>query len=104
MSSISDDLAQVLDKAETIAIAVTLADLEQAKPGILSHARKPYYQLAMTCRGTALGIATALLGGLIVYGTVNRLVGLRLDAEEEFNGADLSIHKITASAERETSW
>ena len=60
--------------------------------------------LASQVAGTALGIATALLGGLIVYGTVNRLVGLRLDAEEEFNGADLSIHKITASAERETSW
>jgi Amt family ammonium transporter len=31
-------------------------------------------------------------------------VGLRLDAEEEFNGADLSIHQISASAERETNW
>jgi Amt family ammonium transporter len=33
------------------------------------------------------------------------LVGMRLDAEEEFNGADLSIHKISStSAERETLW
>jgi Amt family ammonium transporter len=31
-------------------------------------------------------------------------VGLRLDPEEEFNGADLSIHKVSATAERETSW
>ena len=30
--------------------------------------------------------------------------GLRLDAEEEFNGADLSIHKITATPEREPNW
>ena len=54
--------------------------------------------------GTGLGITIAMIGGFVVYGTVNRLVGLRLDAEEEFNGADLSIHKITSSAERETSW
>ena len=54
--------------------------------------------------GTALGIAIALIGGFAVYGVVKRVVGLRLDAEEEFNGADLSIHKITSSAERETSW
>jgi len=54
--------------------------------------------------GTAMGIAVAVSGGLIVYGTLKKLVGLRLDAEEEYNGADLSIHKITATAERETLW
>ena len=32
------------------------------------------------------------------------MIGLRLDAEEEFNGADLTIHKITATPEREPSW
>jgi Amt family ammonium transporter len=31
-------------------------------------------------------------------------VGLRLDAEAEFNGADLSIHKISATPEREAQW
>ena len=31
-------------------------------------------------------------------------MGLRLDPEEEFNGADLTIHKIGATAERETAW
>jgi Amt family ammonium transporter len=54
--------------------------------------------------GTLLGIAVAVIGAGIVYGTLKATLGLRLDPEEEFNGADLSIHKIGASAERETSW
>jgi len=51
-----------------------------------------------------IGVAVALIGSALVYGTLKRLVGLRLDPEEEFNGADLSIHKVSATAERETSW
>jgi Amt family ammonium transporter len=54
--------------------------------------------------GTAMGILIALAGGFLVYGALKAVVGLRLDAEEEFNGADLSIHNITATAERETNW
>jgi ammonium transporter, Amt family len=54
--------------------------------------------------GTLMGIAIALIGGFLVYGGVKKLVGIRLDAEEEFNGADLSIHKISATAERESGW
>jgi Amt family ammonium transporter len=54
--------------------------------------------------GTALGIAVAVAGGLIVYGALKATVGIRLDAEQEFNGADLSIHKITASPDREPRW
>jgi len=54
--------------------------------------------------GTVLGVAVALTGGFAVYGMLKYLVGLRLDPEEEYNGADLSIHKITSSAERETLW
>jgi Amt family ammonium transporter len=54
--------------------------------------------------GTALGIAIAVTGAAIVYGALKATVGLRLDAEEEFNGADLTIHKISATAERETAW
>ena len=46
--------------------------------------------------GTALGIVIALLGGLLVYGVIKRLHGLRLSQEEEYYGADLSIHKIGA--------
>ncbi|CAM8653762.1 AmtB Ammonia permease [Oxalobacteraceae bacterium] len=54
--------------------------------------------------GTALGIAIAVVGGVLVYGLLKITVGIRLDAEEEYEGADLSVHKITATAERETSW
>ena len=54
--------------------------------------------------GTVLGISIALAGGFIVYGLLKKTVGIRLDAEEEFNGADLSIHKISATAERESGW
>lgn len=51
--------------------------------------------------GTVLGVAIALVGGFAVYGALKLLVGLRLDPEQEFNGADLSIHKISATAERD---
>jgi Amt family ammonium transporter len=54
--------------------------------------------------GTLGGVAIALIGSLVVYGTLKQLVGLRLDPESEFNGADLSIHKVSATAERETNW
>jgi Amt family ammonium transporter len=49
--------------------------------------------------GTLAGVGIALVSGFVVYGLLKAVVGLRLDAEEEFNGADLSIHKITATAE-----
>jgi Amt family ammonium transporter len=49
--------------------------------------------------GTGLGIAIALIGGAVVYGTLKKLIGIRLGQEEEFDGADLSIHKIASSAE-----
>jgi Amt family ammonium transporter len=54
--------------------------------------------------GTLMGIAIALIGGFVVYGTIRSLANLRLDPEEEFNGADLSIHRISSTAERETLW
>ena len=47
--------------------------------------------------GTALGIAIALIGGVLVYGIIKAVVGLRLSEEQEFQGADLSIHRIAAS-------
>ncbi|GAB4289147.1 MAG: ammonium transporter [Thiohalomonadaceae bacterium] len=49
--------------------------------------------------GTVLGIVIAFTGGLAVYGALKRLVGIRLSEEEEFHGADLSIHKIMAEPE-----
>jgi Amt family ammonium transporter len=54
--------------------------------------------------GTSLGVAIALGGGFIVYGTLKKTIGIRLDPEDEFNGTDLSIHNITSSPERETLW
>jgi Amt family ammonium transporter len=54
--------------------------------------------------GTALGVVWALTGGFVVYGVLKMTVGLRMSQEEEFEGADLSIHKISASPERESSW
>ena len=49
--------------------------------------------------GTLLGVGIAFGGGLIVYGVIRALMGLRLSQEEEYNGADLSIHKISAEAD-----
>ena len=54
--------------------------------------------------GTLAGIAWALLGGLVVYGGIRAVTSLRLTPEEEYEGADLSIHKIGATPEREASW
>ncbi len=49
--------------------------------------------------GTGLGIVIALAGGVIVYGGLKKLVGIRMSQEDEYEGADLSIHKIGATAE-----
>ena len=49
--------------------------------------------------GTGLGVVIAFAGGVIVYGVLKKAVGIRLSAEEEFNGADLSIHQIGSTAE-----
>jgi Amt family ammonium transporter len=46
--------------------------------------------------GTLMGIVVALVGAAIVYGALNKFMGLRLSQEDEFNGADLAIHKISA--------
>jgi len=54
--------------------------------------------------GTAIGIGVAVIGGLVIYQVLKRTVGLRLDPEQEFEGADLSIHKIGATPDREPSW
>ncbi len=49
--------------------------------------------------GTLMGIAVAVIGGVIIYGAIKLFMGLRLDEEEEFDGADLSIHKIESTSE-----
>ncbi|RZG77242.1 ammonium transporter [Acinetobacter sp. WCHAc060025] len=49
--------------------------------------------------GTLLAIIIALAGGFAVYGILKVTMGIRLSQEEEFRGADLSIHKISANSE-----
>lgn len=53
--------------------------------------------LVVQLMGTGIGIVIALVGAFIVYGLVDKLSGLRLSEEDEFNGADLAIHKISAT-------
>ncbi|GHD48240.1 ammonium transporter [Marinobacter persicus] len=48
--------------------------------------------------GATAGVVIAFGGGLIVYGIIARVSGLRLSEEEEFNGADLSVHHIGATS------
>jgi Amt family ammonium transporter len=47
--------------------------------------------------GTLIGVGIAVIGGFVVYGLLKALVGIRLDREQEFEGADLSIHKISSN-------
>lgn len=54
--------------------------------------------------GTAMGVLWALAGGFVVYGVLKAALGLRLTQEEEFDGADLTIHRIRATPEREANW
>ncbi len=48
--------------------------------------------------GTAAGIGVALAGGFVIYGTLKVVSGIRLSEEQEYNGADLSIHKIGSTS------
>ena len=54
--------------------------------------------------GSAMGVAWALLAGFALYGVLKATMGLRLTQEEEYEGADLSIHRIGATPEREVNW
>jgi Amt family ammonium transporter len=47
--------------------------------------------------GSALGVSIAFIGGYTVYAVLRMMFGLRLSVEEEYNGADLSIHKISST-------
>ena len=52
--------------------------------------------------GTLLGVAVAVAVAVatIVFGVIKSVTSLRLDEEQEFNGADLSIHNISATPDR----
>ncbi|MCF4174857.1 MULTISPECIES: ammonium transporter [Vibrio] len=49
--------------------------------------------------GTVTGVVVAVIGAGIVYGILDKVAGLRLSEEDEFNGADLAIHRISATNE-----
>jgi Amt family ammonium transporter len=49
--------------------------------------------------GSLAGAAYAFAAGLIIYGVLKATVGLRLSPEEERQGADLAIHRISANPE-----
>ena len=51
--------------------------------------------------GTSAAVLIALVGGFLVYGLLRQWVGLRLDPEEEFTGADLTIHRIGSGPDGE---
>ena len=53
---------------------------------------------------TGMAIVVAMIGSLLVYGSLKAVLGLRLDQEDEFRGADLAIHRITSTPEREPNW
>ncbi|MBX3585438.1 MAG: ammonium transporter [Ramlibacter sp.] len=54
--------------------------------------------------GTLMGVGWALASGFAVYGLIKTVTRLRLSPEEEYDGADLSIHKIGATPDREVNW
>ncbi len=60
--------------------------------------------LAAQLIGSMLGVLWALAGGFAVYGVLRLTLGLRLSQEQEFDGADLSIHRIGATPDREVNW
>ena len=54
--------------------------------------------------GSGLGVAIALISGFVVYGLLKAALGIRMSQEEEFEGADLSIHRISSTPDREPNW
>jgi Amt family ammonium transporter len=51
--------------------------------------------------GSLMGAAYGAVAGFVIYALVDRLLGLRLTAEEEHRGADLAVHKIGANPEED---
>ena len=60
--------------------------------------------LSAQLMGTLLGVAWALIGGWVTYSAIRAAIGLRLSQEEEFEGADQTVHRIGATPEREVNW
>jgi len=54
--------------------------------------------------GSALGVGIAFIGGFLVYGALKLVLGIRMSHEEEYDGADISIHRISSTPDREPNW
>ncbi|WP_114653991.1 ammonium transporter [Polynucleobacter necessarius] len=54
--------------------------------------------------GSFIGIGIALVGGIVVYGLLKAFLGIRMSHEEEYDGVDLSIHRISSTPDREPNW
>ena len=54
--------------------------------------------------GTAMGVTWALVASWVLYRLLKAMMGLRMSQEEEFEGADLSIHRIGSTPDREVNW
>ena len=54
--------------------------------------------------GSLLGVAIATSGGFIVYGVLKFSLGIRMSQEEEYDGADISVHRISSTPDREPNW
>ena len=60
--------------------------------------------LVAQCIGVGLGVVWAVFSGFVVYGLLKLTLGLKLSPEEEYDGVDLTVHKISATPDREVSW
>jgi Amt family ammonium transporter len=54
--------------------------------------------------GTLIGVVWAVVSGVAIYGGIKCVTSLRMTLEEEYEGADLSIHRIGSTPERESNW
>ena len=54
--------------------------------------------------GTAMGVTWALVASWVLYRLLKAMMGLRMSQEEEFEGADLSIHRIGSTPDLEVNW
>jgi ammonium transporter, Amt family len=53
--------------------------------------------------GTLTGLTIAVGGGFLVFGLLRATIGIRLNEEDEYRGADLAIHSISAYPEEDMS-
>lgn len=51
--------------------------------------------------GSLCGIVFAAVSGFVVYGLLAKTIGIRMSEDDEFRGADLSIHSISAYPEED---